>query len=185
MTSPPQRVSPRKINRFTGKITTISRAEFCKRVPSIIFQWRFVSFRGFRPFELHEHGLPSWNEPMGPQKLIKIGRLDFFWIVVSIDGDKNSVIQNWHPKFIFCTDMMRKLGLEFHGFPGCYGDHQPQQAGDYVRFVQGSLNFTYFGGIKQCKCMVKLWDFSSILHCLGWYYNDPCCIRCLYWNHLL
>ena len=100
MTSPPQRVSPRKINRFTRKITTISRAEFCKRVPSIIFQWRFVSFRGFSKSGSHQkvrylcrkillisetfHTSTFWttwarltqmkwaNEPMSPQKLIKL-----------------------------------------------------------------------------------------------------------------
>ncbi len=32
-----------------------------------------------------------------------------------------------------------------------------------------------FGGIKQCKCMVILKDFCLIVHCLGCYYDDPCC----------
>ena len=41
--------------------------------------------------------------------------------------------------------------------------------------LQGSLNLPILGeSDSHCKCMGVLMDFSLIVPCLGWKYNDPC-----------
>ena len=39
---------------------------------------------------------------------------------------------------------------------------------------QGWLNYLFWWEIKQCKCMVVFRGFPVIVHCLGWWCNDPC-----------
>ena len=44
----------------------------------------------------------------------------------------------------------------------------------------GVIKFTYFGEIKQCKCIVNLKDFPCNSALFGLVsYNDPCSLQCL------
>ena len=51
--------------------------------------------------------------------------------------------------------------------------------------ISGIIKLPILGGVKQCKYMGMLWDFLTIVHCLGWQYHDPCIWKHTHQNSLI
>ena len=64
--------------------------------------------------------------------------------------------------------------LGWNGFGSSFGSREFfEKLRHFVKrlwnhFRQGSFNYQFFFGMKQCKSMVILKDFPLILHGLGW-----------------